>query len=142
MSRSLLVAALGVMLACLLGSDARGSTALRANGRIAFSAVGGIASMNPDGSGQWGVELNVGDSWWVGRPAWSPDGGKLAFPAAPTTNTGTHLYVLDFGSGKVAQLSPDTGYDDWPTWSPDGTQVAFVSARNGTEQVYAMNADG
>src|SRR5262245_65821477 len=74
MSRSMLVAAAGVMLACLLGSDARGSTALRANGRIAFAAVGGIASMNPNGSGQWGVELNVGDA----SPAWSPDGSKLA----------------------------------------------------------------
>jgi dipeptidyl aminopeptidase/acylaminoacyl peptidase len=222
MSRSLLVAALGVMLACLLGSDARGSTTLRANGRIAFSAVTGIASMNPDGSGQWGVELKVGDSspawspdgsqlavttkwagnagilvmnpdgtgahnvtsdysdsfpawspdgsriayangaqvlavnadgsglktltsgnyWWVGRPTWSPDGSKLAFSAAPTANTGTHVYLLDLGSSKVTQLSPDTGYDDWAAWSPDGTQIAFVSARNGADQVYAMNADG
>ena len=40
MSRSMLVAALGVMLACLLGSDARGSTQLRANGRIALVDTG------------------------------------------------------------------------------------------------------
>src|SRR5262245_35234503 len=215
MSRSLLVAPLGVMLACLLGSDARGSTALRANGRIAFAAVGGIASMNPDGSGQWGIELNVGDAspawspdgshlavttkwagkngivvmdpdgtnahsvtgdyadsfpawspdgsriayangtrilsvkadgsdpktlasgeyWWVGRPTWAPDGSKLAFSAAPTANNGTHLYVLDLGSGKVTQLTPDGGYDDDAAWSPDGTQIAFVSSRNGNEQI-------
>jgi RTX calcium-binding nonapeptide repeat (4 copies)/WD40-like Beta Propeller Repeat len=222
MSRSMLVAALGVMLACLLGSDARGSTQLRANGRIAFSAVGGIASMNPDGGGQWGVELNAGDAspawsrdgsqlavttkwrgnngivvmnpdgtgahnvtydyadsfptwspdgsriayangarvlsvkadgsdpktltsgdyWWVGRPTWAPDGAKLAFSAAPTTNTGTHLYVLDLGSGKLTQLTPDGGYDDDAAWSPGGTQIAFVSSRNGSDQIYVMDADG
>jgi hypothetical protein len=54
-----------------IASDAHSSSAsVRANGRIAFAAAGGIAAMNPDGSGQWGVELNVGDT----SPAWSPDG--------------------------------------------------------------------
>src|SRR5260221_12581389 len=72
----LVVGMAAVALGSLLGSDAFGarSTVQPFNGRIAFAAVGGIASMNPDGSGQWGVELNVGDS----TPAWSPDGSKLA----------------------------------------------------------------
>src|ERR1051326_8942795 len=71
-----LMIAATLMLVGTLGADARGSqtSSLRANGRIAFSDVTGIASMNPDGTGQWGVELNVGDA----APAWSPDGSKLA----------------------------------------------------------------
>lgn len=64
-----------VFLLAFAGADAHGAAPpLMANGRIAFAAAGGIASMNPDGSGQWSVELQVGDT----QPAWSPDGTKLA----------------------------------------------------------------
>src|SRR5439155_24250310 len=101
MSRSMLVAALGVMLGCLLGSDARGSTALRASGRIAFTAVGGIASMNPDGSGQWGVELKIADS----SPAWSPDGSQLA---ATTKRRGNNrLDVIDADGTEAHNVTDD-----------------------------------
>jgi WD40-like Beta Propeller Repeat len=58
-----------------VASNAHGSGPTpSANGRIAYVAVGGIGSMNPDGSGQWGIELDVGDH----DPAWSPDGTQLA----------------------------------------------------------------
>src|SRR5512142_1101416 len=74
MARSLLLVTLAaVALATPLGSGAS-TASVPGDGRIAFAAIGGIASMNPDGSGQWGVELNVGDS----QPAWSPDGSQLA----------------------------------------------------------------
>ena len=29
-----------------------------------------------------------------------------------------------------------------PTWSPDGRKIAFLSDRDGTREVYVMNADG
>ena len=39
-----------------------------ANGRIAFADVTGIGSMNPDGSGQWGVDLGSATRRPPGRP--------------------------------------------------------------------------
>jgi Tol biopolymer transport system component len=34
------------------------------------------------------------------------------------------------------------GEDTQPVWSPDGTRIAFSSSRDGSWQIYLMNADG
>ena len=104
---------------------------LPANGRIAFADVTGIASMNPDGSGQWGVELQVGDS----APAWSPDGTRLAVVTRWANRYGILVMQPD-GSGQ-RQVTSDGGDLD-PAWSPDGTRIAFTNAGN----VYTVQADG
>ena len=132
MSR-LLLAAAALMLAGLLGSDAFGArtTVLRANGRIAFSDVTGIASMNPDGSGQWGVELFVGDS----SPAWSPDGSKLA---VVTYWGGMYGILVMQPDGSDYHLLTTNASDRDPAWSPDGSQVAFANG----PQIFLVNADG
>ena len=121
-----------VALVALAGSDARGATpSPMANGRIAFSAAGGIASMNPDGSGQWGVELQVGDT----EPAWSPDGSKLAVVTHWAGRNGIEL--LQPNGDALGMLTIDGG-DAYPAWSPDGTTVAFTNGPN----VFLVNASG
>src|SRR5215831_4084384 len=108
---SRLALALVFVAALSVASDAHSSSAsARANGRIAFAAVGGIASMNPDGTGQWGVELNVGDS----SPAWSPDGMQLAVVTHWAGNSGILVMQPD-GSG--AHLVTTDGGDRDPAWS-------------------------
>jgi Tol biopolymer transport system component len=131
--RGLAAIAAALVLAALLGSDARGSgpPTLRSNGRIAFAATGGIASMNPDGSGQWGVELNVGDA----APAWSPDGSQLAVVTHWAGNNGILVLQPD-GSG-AHNLTSDAGDRD-PAWSRDGTRVAFANSG----RIYVVNTDG
>ncbi len=134
MARSCLAAvAVTLALAALFGSDARGTsaTALRANGRIAFAAVGGIASMNPDGSGQWGVELQVGDT----APAWSPDGARLAAVTHWDGRSGILVMHPD-GRGMVMVTSDPIDAD--PAWSPDGKKIAFA---NGA-RIFVVDADG
>jgi dipeptidyl aminopeptidase/acylaminoacyl peptidase len=120
-------------LAAPIASGAPGSTGatLPANGRIAFVNVGGISSMNPDGSGQWGVELNVGDT----SPTWSPDGTQLAVVTHWANNYGILVMQPD-GSG--AHMLTTDGGDRDPAWSPDGKKLVFANGSN----LWLVNADG
>lgn len=65
-------------------------------------------------------------------PAWSPQGGRIAFsrepaglsPGAP--NGPPRVWTVDLASGQAASLyqsSQVLGYG--PTWSPDGRRLAF-----------------
>ncbi|MFH1784252.1 MAG: BamA/TamA family outer membrane protein [bacterium] len=40
------------------------------------------------------------------------------------------------------KLPDDPSGDSRPTFSPDGTKIAFISARNGYNDIFVMNADG
>ncbi len=134
MSRSGIAAAVfaAMALTAPVGSGARGtSPTLHANGRIAFATIGGIASMNPDGSGQWGVELNVGDT----APAWSPDGTQLAVVTSWGNRQGILVMQPD---GSDARLLTTDGQDRDPAWSPDGSEMVFANESN----LYLVNADG
>jgi hypothetical protein len=118
-----------VALGGLLGSDAFGAhtVAQHSNGRIAFAAVGGIASMNPDGSGQWGVELNVGDS----APAWSPYGSQLPVTTHWRRNNDEPVEPGRGGSPR----------DDRPG-DMDGMVAAERDCLANGSQIWAVNADG
>ena len=41
----------------------------------------------------------------------------------------------------VNRLTDDPASDRTPAWSPDGERIAFASDRDGTYDIYAMNAD-
>ncbi len=74
-----------------------------------------------------------------GRPAWSPDGTRLAYwtfcggitvndprnPAGPVRPT----------------ISPVTDFEAHPTWSPDGTRLVYGSP-SGNEQLVLQSTDG
>jgi TolB protein len=70
-------------------------------------------------------------AWWHDRPAWSPDGRRLAFDGYPK---GIYLMNAD-GSGqrRVTDKASES-----PAWSPDGRRIGFES--NG--EIYVINADG
>src|SRR5262249_10153880 len=80
-------------------------------------AAGRIEVVNVDGSGS--LELGSGYD-----PAWSPDGSKIAFAGADSSNNPAIFVMHPDGSG-VQELASFPRTDrletDGTTWSPDGT---------------------
>jgi TolB protein len=73
------------------------------------------------------------------RPAWSPDGTRIAV-AAYTPQDDIAVYVVDAASGQATRLTQLGG--GAPAWSPDGDRLAFVAQEGPRFQVYLVNADG
>jgi Tol biopolymer transport system component len=63
----------------------------------------------------------------ITNPAWSPNGGQIAFSG----NKGgiSDLYVVNVASGAVRQLTNDRYADLHPAWSPDGKSLAWSTDR-------------
>ncbi len=59
------------------------------------------------------------------RPAWSPDGRRLAF--ASRRNGRAEIFTIDFeGSNVKREVSMAVGGATDPQWSPDGAHITFV----------------
>lgn len=75
-----------------------------------------------------------------GDPAWSPDGGSIAFEALGSSGN-TDIWVVHPDGSGLAQLTH--GLDNkQPAWSPDGRQIAYTSNAGGTNDIWMMDADG
>ncbi len=59
------------------------------------------------------------------EPAFSPDGAKVAFHAV--ANGRADIFLLDLGSGKIADLTNDEAYDSDPVFTADGKHVVYSS---------------
>lgn len=63
-------------------------------------------------------------------PAWSPDGGRVAFSL--TNREGfSHIWVVNEDGSNPQQLTFGDVVDDHPRWSPDGNFLVFGSIRDG-----------
>lgn len=117
------------------------------NGKIAFvtnrnGPPGEIYVMNPDGTGQRNITNSPASET---RPAFSPDGKKIAF-----IRDFKSIYVMNpDGSGLTQVLDgPSAGFSSitsFPDWSPDGTRIVFNGIPKGSPDgpdIYVINADG
>ncbi|HTJ74739.1 MAG TPA: LpqB family beta-propeller domain-containing protein [Acidimicrobiales bacterium] len=76
------------------------------------------------------------------RPAWSPDGNRIAFESLADNKRSIWIMQAD-GQG-LRRLTDANGpaADSSPAWSPDGTRIAFASDRDGNSEIYVIGTDG
>ena len=125
--------------------------------RIAYLGSDGIFVINDDG--EWPVRV-VADDFESEpvrvhfEPAWSPDGGKLAFVlrSIPTIPFGIldfqhanrDIFVADVDGGKITRLTNTTdGDESVPSWSPGSAKIVYKFTPKGSEgDIWVMNSDG
>lgn len=71
-------------------------------------------------------------------PAWSPDGGRLAYVSFESGKP--VVYVHELATSKRVPVANFKGNNSAPAWSPDGQTLAVVLTRDGLSQIYLINA--
>lgn len=111
-------------------------------GTIAFAVAGagdfGLATVPAAGGAR--RRLNVPAPTVLQRPAFSHDGGRIAYVCG-----NFQLCVVATSAGRVrARLTQAKQwvYDGAPAWRPDGRMLAFSSNRAGRYRIYVVGADG
>jgi Tol biopolymer transport system component len=109
--------------------------------QLAFVSGSGIDAeiyvVNSNGTGTSRITTQVGADV---NPAWSPDGGRIAFASERDGNF--EIYAMNADGTNPVRLTNASAADYRPAWSPDGARIAFVSEREGNAEIYVMNADG
>jgi len=71
------------------------------------------------------------------RPAWSPDGNRIAFQ---TNRDGPyHIYVMNTDGSNVVQLTSGDTNDRHPAWSPDGKTIAIDSGDSAMREIWTID---
>jgi Tol biopolymer transport system component len=71
------------------------------------------------------------------RPAWSPDGKRLAFTS---NRDGCYqIYVMNADGSGVRRLRRTPERDDYAAWHPDGKRLAIVAERDGKSDLYLVD---
>ena len=85
----------------------------------------------------------TGGTGWANTPAFSPDGGRLAFArsgqAAPDRPPHVDLIVHDLADGTERVLA--AGIDRWPmapVWTPDGEAILFTADDGGGVAIFRV----
>ena len=73
-------------------------------------------------------------------PAWSPDGGRIAFVSDRSGSL--DLYVMNADGSNAARVTHAPGFSGSFVWSPDGARIVFGSTDGGASDLYAIAADG
>jgi len=81
------------------------------------------------------VRFTTDEGTWMSLDL-SPDGRTLVFDLAGD------VYTLPVTGGKATRLTDGLPFDAQPRWSPDGRSIVYVTDRDGSDDVWVMDADG
>ncbi len=101
---------------------------------LAFSARGWLWTMSTDG----GVAERITKAAALdSRPAWHPDGTRLAFVRDDTRNTDILELEIATGAERVLVASGAAELD--PAYSPDGKALYYAAADTGDLEIYRLD---
>ena len=87
--------------------------------------------------GAYGLAAQAQDNpLWMRHPAISPDGKTIAFSYQGD------IFTVPSSGGTAKQITSNAAFDSYPVWSPDGSHIAFASNREGSIDVWVMDANG
>ena len=96
-----------------------------------------IFKMKTDGTKV--IQLTTYNSF-DGIPVWSPNGKKIAY-SKRMNNTNYEIWVMDADGSNKKNLTNTEAMELYASWTPDGKHIAFSSWRDGSQQIYIMDAD-
>ncbi len=76
------------------------------------------------------------------RPAWSPDGQRIAFES--TIDGKRSIWVMQADGQGLRRLTDAAGSasDSTPAWAPTSDRLAYATDRDGNSEIYVIEADG
>lgn len=94
---------------------------------VAFTHSETLFLVDRDGADERALAGGAGGPRITG-PAWSPDGGQLAYVESPDGGLAGRIMVVDVADGvpRAVTAPPSGSADRRPVWSPAGDEIAFV----------------
>lgn len=74
------------------------------------------------------------------RPAFSPDGNRIAFEKWYSGNN-PDIWVMDQKGNSVTQLTTDPAVETVPSWTPDGSRIVFRTNREGHPALWSIQTN-
>ena len=113
--------------------------------RVAFSSnrssEGRVDIWLANADGSSAAQLTRGPGDFQGSPAWSPDGGRIAFDSQGSDGH-WDIWTIDADGGPPQPLTHYPGDENQPSWSRDGRFVYFYSDHEGGADVWRIPASG
>jgi Tol biopolymer transport system component len=111
------------------------------NGRqLVFVALGRLWQMDLPNGTPHALTSDMQDAVQM-TPAWSPDGGRIAFTSWSNEKRG-QVWQINIESGALKQLSSTAGEYVWPTWSANGEALFAVRGPEPKDLRSAWSAAG